>query len=62
MNPAPERFSPGPDAISFYYGLTGLACFFWYYLPPVWRCRYGRTLWLRCVLPPAYPLGGGTVA
>ncbi len=44
-------------AIAFYYGLTGLACF-WYYLPLVRRGRqhgrtrqYGRTLWLRCVLP-----------
>ncbi|HXR71318.1 APC family permease [Actinocrinis sp.] len=38
-------------AIAFYYGLTGLACF-WYYLPLVRRGRrYGKTLWLRCVLP-----------
>jgi amino acid transporter len=37
-------------AIAFYYGLTGLACF-WYYLPLVRRGQYGRTLWLRCVLP-----------
>jgi amino acid transporter len=38
-------------AIAFYYGLTGLACF-WYYLPLVRRGRHdGRTLWLRCILP-----------
>jgi amino acid transporter len=45
-------------AIAFYYGLTGLACF-WYYLPLVRQGRgggqgqnhYARTLWLRCVLP-----------
>ena len=37
-------------AIAFYYGLTGLACF-WYYLPLVRGGQYGKTLWLRCVLP-----------
>jgi len=37
-------------AIAFYYGLTGLACF-WYYLPLVRQGHYGKTLWLRCVLP-----------
>ncbi len=37
-------------AIAFYYGLTGIACF-WYYLPLVRAGHYGKTLWLRCVLP-----------
>ncbi len=37
-------------AIAFYYGLTGLACF-WYYLPAVRSGQRGGTLWLRCVLP-----------
>jgi amino acid transporter len=37
-------------AIAFYYGLTGLACF-WYYLPLVRRGQYGKVLWLRCVFP-----------
>lgn len=43
-------------AIAFYYGLTGVACF-WYYLPLVRAGRgasggrWGKTLWLRCVLP-----------
>jgi amino acid transporter len=36
--------------IAFYYGLTGLACF-WYYLPLVRRGQRGAVLWLRCVLP-----------
>jgi amino acid transporter len=49
-------------AIAFYYGLTGVACF-WYYLPLVRAGRaagggrWGRTLWLRCVLP----LAGGLI-
>jgi amino acid transporter len=38
-------------AIAFYYGLTGLACF-WYFLPVVRRGGSdSRTIWLRCVLP-----------
>jgi amino acid transporter len=37
-------------AIAFYYGLTGLACF-WYYLPLVRQGQRGRMLWLRCVFP-----------
>jgi amino acid transporter len=37
-------------AIAFYYGLTGLACF-WYYLPLVRAGQRGRMLWLRCVFP-----------
>lgn len=38
-------------AIAFYYGLTGLACF-WYYLPLVRRGGAAtRTVWLKCILP-----------
>ena len=38
-------------AIAFYYGLTGLACF-WYYLPLVRRGRRdGNTVWLKCIFP-----------
>ena len=38
-------------AIAFYYGLTGLACF-WYYIPLVRRGRRdGNTVWLKCILP-----------
>jgi amino acid transporter len=38
-------------AIAFYYGLTGLACF-WYYVPLVRRGRRdGNTVWLKCILP-----------
>lgn len=38
-------------AIAFYYGLTGLACF-WFYIPLVRRGRRdGNTVWLKCILP-----------
>jgi len=38
-------------AIAFYYGLTGLACF-WNYLPLVRRGRRdGNTVWLKCIFP-----------